>query len=255
MTARARLTAAILGIVALEIALILFVDRPLSQSLRGLDAEHKALIDFFRSWTDLGKSLWYLWPSGLGAAACLLLSRHGGRASSGWHRAGLKFSFFFCSVALAGIIADLIKPFLGRARPVLLGQSGIYGFYPLDFHSVYNSMPSGHTTTAFAVACALIRLWPRGTVLFLSYAAALAASRVMVNAHFLSDVLAGAAVGIFRQHPPHGGCSSDAAGASPVKSIPLLNCPLVQGRGDPQNHGLLDLRCSARETAVSMRGD
>ena len=61
--------------VVLEIALIMFVDEPLSRYLRTVDIEHHQLIDFFRSWTDLGKSFWYLWPSGIGVLVCFGLIR------------------------------------------------------------------------------------------------------------------------------------------------------------------------------------
>jgi membrane-associated phospholipid phosphatase len=56
-------------------------------------------------------------------------------------------------------------------------------------------MPSGHTTTAFALAFSLSFLYPRLRPLWFAYALVLAASRVMVDAHYLSDVCAGALLG------------------------------------------------------------
>ena len=59
----------------LEAALIAYVDRPLSEYLRTVDTQHPALINVFRAYTDLGKSKWYLWPSGIGIILCATLIR------------------------------------------------------------------------------------------------------------------------------------------------------------------------------------
>jgi len=185
--------------VVLEFVLILFVDEPVSRTLRTVDHDHTALINFFRSWTDLGKSCWYLWPSGVALLLGAAWLRWGKIEEA--RRARLRgavqmLAFFFASVALSGIIADIIKPIFGRARPVELEKDNFYGFHPGNFHYTFNSLPSGHATTAFAVAFALGALKPSWRPWLLIYAVALALSRVMVNAHFCSDVVGGAAVGI-----------------------------------------------------------
>jgi len=185
--------------VLLETVLIAFVDKPLSQFLHIINAEYPALIFSFRAYTDLGKSVWYLWPSFVGLLLCLMLS-HWQRIPA--HRrvmlrfAWQAFGFFFACVALSGIVTDIIKPILGRARPVLLERQGYYGFDPFTFQAAHNALPSGHATTGFAVAFALTALWPRGRTWFIVFAIVIALSRVMVNAHFLSDVVAGGAVGV-----------------------------------------------------------
>lgn len=189
---------AAVGFVLLETVLILFVDKPLSQYMHGLDACAHGLVDFFRAYTNLGKSLWYLWPSGLGAIACWAYSRLASlpkekRATLLWVAAAL--GFIFACVALSGIVADAIKPLIGRARPVMLERYNLYGMFPLTFDAAYYSLPSGHATTAFALAVALMALFPRWRIPLLAYAVAIALSRVMVNAHFLADVLAGSALG------------------------------------------------------------
>ena len=56
-------------------------------------------------------------------------------------------------------------------------------------------MPSGHATTAFAVAVAFGVLWPRLRPLLWIYAIVIALSRVVVAAHHPSDVVAGAIAG------------------------------------------------------------
>ena len=57
------------------------------------------------------------------------------------------------------------------------------------------SFPSGHTITAFAVAVSLASFYPDLAVGLLFCAFSIAASRVLLGMHFLSDVLAGAAIG------------------------------------------------------------
>jgi undecaprenyl-diphosphatase len=57
------------------------------------------------------------------------------------------------------------------------------------------SFPSGHTITAFAVAISLGGFYPEILPGMLFCAISIAASRVVLGMHFLSDVLAGAAIG------------------------------------------------------------
>ena len=57
------------------------------------------------------------------------------------------------------------------------------------------SLPSGHTITAFAVSLSLAAFDPELTIGLLFCAVSVAASRILLGMHFLSDVLAGAAIG------------------------------------------------------------
>jgi undecaprenyl-diphosphatase len=57
------------------------------------------------------------------------------------------------------------------------------------------SFPSGHSTTAFAVAVSLGSFYPEISPVLLVLAANVALSRVVVGMHFLSDVLVGSAMG------------------------------------------------------------
>ena len=57
------------------------------------------------------------------------------------------------------------------------------------------SFPSGHSTTAFAVALSLGSFYPEIMPLLLVLAANVAISRVVVGMHFLSDVLVGSGAG------------------------------------------------------------
>jgi undecaprenyl-diphosphatase len=57
------------------------------------------------------------------------------------------------------------------------------------------SFPSGHTITAFSVAISLSVFYPPLTIGLLFCAVSVALSRILLGMHFLSDVLAGAAIG------------------------------------------------------------
>lgn len=173
---------------------VLLVDRPLSQALRGAG---EPLIDLFRLFTDLGKADGFLLAGALvtlGAAGTAFLATARPRKRlAGW-LAGYGF-FFFWAVAGSGILVNLLKIAFGRARPKLLDQEALYGFTPFGFNADLHSFPSGHSTTAFAVAVALTLVLPGARLWWLAFAVAIAASRVVVNAHYLSDVAGGAATG------------------------------------------------------------
>ena len=96
------------------------------------------------------------------------------------------------SAAVVGIgIFILVKKLSGRKRPCEIEPHCWAHLLPPDQFS----FPSGHTITAFAVAVALGEFYPDLLVVLLVCALAIATSRILLGMHFLSDVLAGAALG------------------------------------------------------------
>lgn len=69
--------------------------------------------------------------------------------------------------------------------------SPVHRFYQMQF-----SFPSGHSITAFALALVLGSFYPEFQVPLLVIATSIALSRIILGMHFLSDVLAGSAIGI-----------------------------------------------------------
>lgn len=103
---------------------------------------------------------------------------------------------------LAGLGANLVKMSIMRLRPRHFDLAGdvwaSFGHWlPLvGAGSAGQSFPSGHAATAFGLATVLAWLYPRGRWLFFSVAVLVAVQRMVAGAHFLSDVLVGAGLGV-----------------------------------------------------------
>ncbi len=102
---------------------------------------------------------------------------------------------------LSGLAADGVKMLIARARPHhfdFLGSvwSSFGPWLPLgSIGSAGQSFPSGHTATAVGLAISLICIYPAARGLFCILPVLVAYQRMDSGAHFLSDVLCGAAVG------------------------------------------------------------
>jgi membrane-associated phospholipid phosphatase len=108
----------------------------------------------------------------------------------------VRIGFLFTAIAVPSLFVTIIKRLIGRARPMVGGSLDPFLYSPFVWRAAYAGMPSGHATTAFAALVAFGTLWPRSRTLWLVYALLIAVSRVVVTAHYPSDVLAGALVGI-----------------------------------------------------------
>ena len=93
-------------------------------------------------------------------------------------------------------VLHVIKLVLGRGRPRDDMEMGLYGFMPLAFNPAYNSFPSGHALTICCVAVIFTCVWPLWWPVWFAVAALLAVTRALLTAHFLSDVLIGAGIGL-----------------------------------------------------------
>ncbi|MDB2686777.1 phosphatase PAP2 family protein [Mariniblastus sp.] len=110
-----------------------------------------------------------------------------------------------------GMVAHFLKIQFARIRPICYFDAESQVSFPSDvtttwlgwFHGdkfntfySYQSFPSAHTATVFGLAVGLSWAFPRGKYLFISIATLASIQRVVEYAHWPSDVLAGAAVGI-----------------------------------------------------------
>lgn len=128
------------------------------------------------------------------------------------------------AIVIASTLTGAIKTVAGRARPkVDIDNSTNFAFFRGFGNDDYRSFPSGHTTLAFALASIVSSetlrwrsgsRWVVGPVMYGSATLA-GISRVYDNEHWVSDVVAGAAIGtltglkVFRYQHSHPGNTLD----------------------------------------------
>jgi membrane-associated phospholipid phosphatase len=150
---------------------------------------------------------------GGGAGVCLVLVALALFGGAEWNRMPRMLS---ASLG-AGLIADVAKLYVHRGRPHALDLSAetfvstFRSHVPLfSVGSKWQSFPSGHVTTAVGFAIVLSMLYPRRAWFFASLALTTAISRVIVHAHFPTDVCAGAILGGVWAYACHCGFAAPA---------------------------------------------
>lgn len=98
------------------------------------------------------------------------------------------------SVFWASLTVWVLKVLIARLRPVFV-MSGIIPDFD-RFTWAWHSMPSGHTTVTFAGLVMIGMLAPKYKPLTWTLAVVVGVSRVFVGAHWFSDVVLGAFIGM-----------------------------------------------------------
>ncbi len=143
-------------------------------------------------WGRMLRNFGYL-PFWLLAALALALHDRDQSAWSWWRRGALLAG----APTAAGIVGELLKILVRRMRPPGVGNA--YAFRPFSDHPFSSrglGFPSSHAVVAFAAAAILTAMYPRAKWVWYAAAVGCAVSRLLAHAHYLSDVVAGAAVGI-----------------------------------------------------------
>lgn len=170
----------IMFLIVIVVISYLFFDRDIALYFSKHDV-YKNIFEFF---TSFGRSEKYLIPSLL----VYIIFRK--------REIVKKYAILvFASVAISGIIADIIKVIVARYRPTMLIHHNLYGFSWFDIGYSVNSFPSGHATTAFAAMLSFAYIWPKYKPFFISLACLIALSRVVLDAHYPSDIITGATLG------------------------------------------------------------
>lgn len=163
----------------------------LSMLADGWVAEHVRFGRVYETdWGRMLRNFGYL-PFWLLAAIALML--HDRRNRDWWGRASL----LAAAPTAAGIVGELLKILVRRMRPPDVGTAyafRAYSDHPLSSRGI--GFPSSHAVVAFGAAAILSRLFPRAKWVWYAAAIGCAISRLLAHAHYLSDVVAGACIGI-----------------------------------------------------------
>ena len=102
----------------------------------------------------------------------------------------------FSSIFVASFVTKILKILLGRLRPIFFDALGVTGFRPFSYDWAFTSMPSGHTVVAFAGLVMAGMLSPKIKPFTWTIAIIVGLSRVYIGAHWPSDVIFGAFIGM-----------------------------------------------------------
>jgi membrane-associated phospholipid phosphatase len=173
-------------------ALMIWVDHPLALFM----AQYRKtmFVNVFEIVTDLANSaIWYA----VALVGILLAWRQrkldGSPAAHALYTQRLRAALFvIASMIASGLLINLIKVIVGRSRPKMLVNEGIADYTPFARWYDDCSFPSGHSQSIWAAMIALAWIFPRWRVPLLLFAVVVSSSRVIVGAHYASDVIAGA---------------------------------------------------------------
>ena len=148
---------------------------------------------YTRDWGRLLRVMGFA-PTWVLIALGITLSRRGLRASRGDRAVRTPGLFLLASIAATGLVGELVKLAVRRGRP---GPSaGLYELVPWtgSWSTGALGFPSTHAIVAFAGTFAMARLSPRSAPVWLALGAGCALTRLLDGKHFLSDVVAAAAL-------------------------------------------------------------
>ena len=154
------------------------------------------LKDFFKQITILGDSKWYFLLSIFSILLFYFVKKNNYYINKkNIIEAYSNFAIFlFFSLIISGILTQLIKHIVGRPRPNHSLLDGSFEFNFFNLNSEFHSFPSGHSSTIFIVALVIALFLPKLKYFFILLALIVASSRIVVGAHFLTDVLGGITV-------------------------------------------------------------
>jgi membrane-associated phospholipid phosphatase len=134
------------------------------------------------------------------------------------------------SLVVAVAIKDQLKYIFGRTWPETwiqnnpsLIRDGVYGFNPFHGGRGWESFPSGHMAAVCAVMSVLWICYPRFRLVYALVVVAVAIGLIGTDFHFLSDIIAGAFIGISTGWIA---ISLSEAGGAPCRPVPSAAPPM-----------------------------
>ena len=105
--------------------------------------------------------------------------------------------YLLAAIGIPSLVSTGAKWMFGRVRPKLEAQAGSlhFDYFHWTMNGIGLSFPSGHTTVAFSAAFALGALAPALRFPLFALASLVGIARVVLGAHYPSDVVAGAICG------------------------------------------------------------
>ncbi len=146
---------------------------------------------FFIKITELGNSAWYFCFVVFSLVVLIINKKLKFIKISDYDKAFNFFYFAFIYLIIVGLLTQIIKHLVGRPRPNHTNFDAEIEFSFFSFESNFHSFPSGHSSTIFMVCFILCAVIPRLKYFLFFFASVIALSRVVVNAHFFTDILAG----------------------------------------------------------------
>ncbi len=150
------------------------------------------LKEFFVDITRLGSSSWYFAISVIGFGVVYLNNRLEFIKIEKQKNISNFFVSSFFYILVVGVVTQVLKHIVGRPRPNHTNFEDTFGFNFFTFDSSFHSFPSGHSSTIFIICFILVATFPKLKYFFYFLASVVALSRVVVGAHFFTDIVAGA---------------------------------------------------------------
>ena len=172
-------------------ALMMGGDERLARLLR--PERDTPVVEFFASITDFASGfLWYsVALTGLAVAVIRNQSQQLPLSAAAFAARKRAWIFMIVAMATSGIAGVALKFAIGRDRPRFLFEDAGATFHPFRINTADSSFPSGHAQSICSAMLALALIYPPLRPVFLVAAVLITASRVIVGAHYASDVLGG----------------------------------------------------------------
>ena len=187
----------LLPLAIIILLVFLYADTPIENYVLSLSAESKSI---FSKLTDFGKADWMINVCIIILVIRLFLNRDkfSDRIRPFIDKATAYVCFILSAIIIGGVLGQILKFAIGRARPKFFIEHGSTYFEHFQ-HIGYDfaSMPSGHSTTIGSLFACLFFIFPKLRYLWLILAIFFATTRIMVSAHYPSDVIFGLSFGTY----------------------------------------------------------